>query len=512
MTGVITVSELAVADPYFALLGSIRARRETLRREWAYCSQSSVRVKAKPTFVHKCVAALAELDVLEDLLDSPSIITNEFIPSNALGLQADPLGGKSARSVREHAKGLTNSENVTATIRTVRKRFRALGSVRDQKALVFGVDPGDRAGITERWLQFVMERLKSKSATARLAEHKWRMIEEITERAAQGWYIVFNTLTVDNNHYETVFETGSRAWSYYIREIDTIIGQEIHPSVRAALTAKKTDPYHTYFAIVERGKLHGRLHIHVIHCMKEIPGSWKRDPNERLGPPKNRQVFGMKKLWQFGHSMPVACRFSDFDAFGRLGWSWPVKLDGTKFKPIAAKPPLAIARYMCKYLVKAYTARKGSYQWRMRVNNGFGLQRMRRTIETIPREVLWDFLNQAPMKVLADERPLPTTRLRIECLRSLLKLNRNGRRESVQSLSRLRTMRRSLTVVTPQPPLGEQLRSLMRPMKTSSSQNIIITVQQSTKNTGVFDVQSVFREAFRGSRTRFSAQAGTPRA
>lgn len=516
MTGVVTVSELAVADPYFALLGSIRGRRESLRREWAYCSQSAIRAKAKPFFVQKCMSALAELDVLEDLLDSPSIITNELSPSHALG--SKQAGGfldpsKPARSVREHAKGHSNSENVTATLSEVRRRFNALGTVRDQKALVFGVDPGEKSSITERWLQFVMDKLKSKSAQARLAEHKWRMIEEITERASQGWYIVFNTLTVDNNHYDTVFEKGSRAWSYYIREIETVIGKELYPTIRGALEAKKTEPFHTYFAIVERGSLHGRLHIHVIHCMKEIPGSWKRDPNQRLGPASNRQISAMKKLWFYGHSMPIACRFADFDAFGRLGWCWPVarKKGERAYKPIPTKPPIAIARYMCKYLLKSFTSKKDSYQWRTRVSNGFGLQSMRRIIETIPRETLWEFVQGERLSIQVNDRSLPTSRLRVECLRSLLRPMRNGQPESEESLLRLQTIRRSLTEVSPQRPIVERLRSLSRRIPGCSSQSITPFVVQSSKNTAAFDVAATFRAAYERPQNRFSPKGGVPR-
>lgn len=553
MTGAITVSELAVADPFFSLLGGIRARREALRREWAYASQTSMRAKAKPLFVHECMKAIAELDEMEDLLDNPSPITNELNPSDALGLQAGASldASNPARSVRMHAQGHSNEENVTACVphgnaalastrketgirpvispvsrfaealgsatgsqvfKEVRKRFRALGTVSEQKAMIFGLDVHNRRGsITERWLQVVMDKLKSKGAQARLAEHKWRMIEEVTLRAEQGWYIVFNTLTVDNNNYESVFEKGSRAWSYYIREIDTVVGNELYPNIRAAVSAKKDDPFHIYFAIVERGKLRGRLHIHVIHCLKTIPGSWKKDPNLRPGPAANRQCYAMKKLWIYGHSMPIACRFSDFDAWGRLGWCWPVVKDGRTYKPIPSKPPIAIARYMCKYLLKAYTSPKGVYQWRTRISSGFGLHRMRRIVSTIPREVLWAYLKGFPTRIKVGDMTLPTSRLRVECLRSLLKHQRSGSPESAESLSLLRMIRKSLKEVSPQKPIVERLRSMMRATPSCSSPSITPFVVRSLNDTGAFDVGQAFRAAYERPTERFRAKGGSPR-
>ena len=65
MSEFITTTDLAIVDPSFALLGGIRARQESLRREWAFCSQTTKRVIAKPMFVEKCIRALAHLRELE---------------------------------------------------------------------------------------------------------------------------------------------------------------------------------------------------------------------------------------------------------------------------------------------------------------------------------------------------------------------------------------------------------------------------------------------------------------
>ncbi len=488
----LTTSLVGGAHPYFELLGSIRARKVGLRQEWEFASQASYRCVARAFFARECAAALAVLDRLENRLDKSSFIDHNV--SDGEQLDEGP------KAIRAQA----------AVIREVRKEFRGLGTSTEQKDRIFGLPKRDSAAMPV-WLRSVMDKLKIKGGYARMSEQKWRMIEEITLRAEQGWYIVFNTLTVDNTNYDKVFEKGSMAWRDYVRGIERVIGSEIYGNIRDADAAKRTSPFHSYFGVVERGKLHGRLHIHVIHCLKTIPGRWKGDPNACVGPPKNRQIVGMKVFWPHGHSQPIACRFSDHDAFGRIGWCWPVRRRGGRWEPIPTKPPIAIARYMCKYLLKAFSSDKGKYQWRTRISNGFGLFRMRETISGISRESLWEFVKGPPVKIRIRDWTLPTSRVRLECLRSLLKLRRSGHPESVESLLLLRTIRKSLKMVTPRPPIAEHLRSLKSGTTTFNWRNITTFVVQTTKDTGGFDVREAFERAYERPVQRFKAVGGTPR-
>jgi len=505
MTDFVTVSELGKVDPYFALLGSIRARKEALRREWAYCSQATKRCDAKPFFVQKCVAALAHLGQMEGRLDIPYPITTTLPHENILRAQ---LGDPADRPVDAKRDG-TQVDNFL----DVRKQFRSLGTSTQQKQDIFGMERGKRYSKPVDWFLVVMDMMKAKGAAGRLAEHRWRLIEEIEHRAASGWYIVFNTLTVDNENYSAVFAKGSTAWRYYVNEVGRAIATEIYGSVAKSKEDAKTNPYHSYFAVVERGGKRGRLHIHVIHCMREIPSAWKKDPNRANGPPVRRQINSMKKFWRFGHSMPIACRFGDFDAFGRLGWCWPVVRDGKKFKPVPWKPSIAIARYMCKYILKAYSKKPadGEFLWRTRISSGFGLGRMRQCIETMSDETLWMYLQEIPRPIVCQERRLPTNRVRLECLRNLLKRTRNVLPGSGESSLKLLTIRKSLSRVTPQPRIGERLRALTRPMTISSSVSSTISDPQLLKETGGFNVQRAFSRAFARPVTRFAARGGTPR-
>ncbi len=501
----ITTSQLACVDPVFALYGGIRARAHAIRKEWEFCSRSTKRCNANANFQQKAMAAIAELHQMEGLLDIPSSVPH------TLRDHAEPLACAAGALATVDAKRDATQLDVT---REVRRQFRALGTSTQQKQRIFGLEGRERVPTSELWLQNVMDELKSNGARARLAEHKWRMIEEIEYRASQGWYIVFNTLTVSNGNYKTVFSKGSQSWRNYVHVIDNAIGAEIYGSVRKAEAAKEDSPYHSYFAVVERGGKSGRLHIHVIHCFREIPGSWKKDPNRStFAPPVRRQIFPMKKIWQFGHSVPIACRFSDHDAFGRLGWCWPVVRDGRRYKPVALKPPIAIARYMCKYILKAYAQplKKGVFTWRCRLSHGYGLGRLRAAIETIDRTTLWLFLSEPPKLLYTNNRLMPGERIRLECLRSLLKVKRNGLQENVESLSQLRTIRRSLMLVSPRQPIGERLRSLTKTTTVCSLQNTTTLDPQLMSGTGGSSVSAVFRQAFERPVTRFTARGGTPR-
>lgn len=502
----ITVSELGSVDPYYSLLNSIRSRQRAIKREWEYCCQKEKRGIARANFPHNAREALAVLHQMEVQLDIPSIKSNEISP---VGKLLD-LQGDQPRSVREHAEVGNNEEKVDATQLEVRKRFSEMGSSRDQKEAIFGAISRNRSN-PPIWLRLMMDKLKDKGAAARMSENKWRMVEEVTLRVEQGWFIVFNTLTVDNPHYKEVFSKGSTAWKYYIQALDRAVGLEIYDNVRASWSAKKTDPFHTYFGIVERNGPDGRLHIHVIHCFRAIPANWRKDPNARLDAPIRRQIGAMWKLWPYGHSVPIAVRFNERDEFGKLGWCWPVRKVGTKFLPIEAKPPIAIARYMCKYLMKAYGSDKGQFEWRTRVSNKFGLVRMCKVVETLPRDVLWRFLNAAPMRIKIKDTVLPTSRLRLECLRSLLRVTRSGSPVNELNSLQLQTVRKLLMEVNPQLPIAARLRSLTRKTTKSSLLSTIIFGQRTSNDTAGSDVKAAFEEEYGKGSGRYGFTAGVPR-
>jgi len=107
------------------------------------------------------------------------------------------------------------------------------------------------------------------SVVGRAAELKRRLAIELEQRNCEGWFIVFNTLTVSNYYLSKVFgNKDAKEFELYIRSLDRLFAKAAYGSVRAA----KDKEYHSYFAVVERGSETGRLHIHCIHIFKSLPG------------------------------------------------------------------------------------------------------------------------------------------------------------------------------------------------------------------------------------------------
>mgnify|MGYP000494816243 CR=1 FL=1 len=212
--------------------------------------------------------------------------------------------------------------------------------------------------------------LKRRLRDSRKSELLWRLKMELTKRVREGWFVVFNTLTVASDNVDVVFKRGSDEWRKYVQRIDNAVAKRLFGSVSAARRAAV--PYHSYFGVVEEGSESGRLHIHSIHMVKVLP-SGSVDPNLGSSKPYKRIIDRWRLFWPFGHSMPIAVRFSAYDAYGKLGWLWPCMsvADG---RPIQAKPPQALASYTGKYISKNYTSMKRRPElWRVRMTRSLGM-------------------------------------------------------------------------------------------------------------------------------------------
>lgn len=235
----------------------------------------------------------------------------------------------------------------------------------------------------------LVEKMKLASIVGRRSEVLSRLSLEIQDRVNDGWYFIFNTLTVSPEFMEKVFPEvqgdRSTAWTDYIRFCDRYFGISSHGSVAAARVSRAAgDEFHTYFAVVERGAQSGRLHIHVLHIVKDLPSSFA-DPNYGVAVPKRREIVAMKSFWKYGYSVPVAVRFSAEDSFGRKGWRWPVtEMDGI-IAPLTAKPFDAIVNYIGKYLTKDVVDQKfGVKIWRVRLSRNLGSRKLKALLDQLP--------------------------------------------------------------------------------------------------------------------------------
>lgn len=268
-----------------------------------------------------------------------------------------------------------------------------------------------------------LKRLSDNSRYGRKAELLARLDLEFKER--KGWYCVFNSLTVRPGSLSKVFSSGSSAWHDYIQKADRLFGISANGSWRSALRARSDgQEFHSYFAVVERGSLFGRLHIHVLHFIRVLPPNFA-DPNLGLAVPNRRQVECLRSLWQHGFSAPVAVRFSPGDAYGLKGWLWPAAINAGVISPLKVSSPGAMVSYIGKYLTKAYSLeastwrRQSGKMWRARLSRNLGSSPIKEVVSKMSRlEVQSLLLSRSLPKVLSLR--IPRRLLRLSLVRKFL--------------------------------------------------------------------------------------------
>lgn len=244
-------------------------------------------------------------------------------------------------------------------------------------------------------VEVFMSKIKQSSLEARKSELLSRLYIEANYRVKQGWFVVFNTLTVRPECEEDVFFKGAKAYKNYCRRLDRKVGIRIFGSWRKAeFYRREGGEFHTHFAVVERGKKTGKLHIHSMHFFRSLPFD-SIDPNMGKKYPYYREIQEMKseKIWPYGHSTPIAVRFHSGDAFGSIGWRWPVERNQQGvYVPLKSNPVDAVICYVGKYLEKEYKQRKeDEIRWRTKISRSLGLT----PIKTLVRE-----LNPKQMELL----------------------------------------------------------------------------------------------------------------
>lgn len=276
-----------------------------------------------------------------------------------------------------------------------------------------------------------LKRLSDNSRFGRKQELLARLDLELKER--KDWYLVFNSLTVRSGSEAAVFSAESGVWKDYIQKCDRIFGINSYGSWRSALSARaEGKEFHTYFAVVERGSLRGRLHIHVLHIFKDLPSNFS-DPNRGSRVPYRRQIEAMRSLWDYGFSAPVAVRFSSCDAYSRKGWLWPVKAELGIMQPLKVSSPGAIISYIGKYLTKAYSLEASLWRsdqkkmWRSRLSRNLGVSQVRRCVEKMTHlevQAMIVVRTMPPVPGLKIPRRLLRLNLVLRFLRSLIRLAR----------------------------------------------------------------------------------------
>lgn len=300
----------------------------------------------------------------------------------------------------------------------------------------------------------IAHHMSEKGRKARSARHSFDLMAEIAYRTHHGWFILFNTLTVNPESYTQVFSREGTSWKSYIERMDAIFAQASFGSVRNA----KGQDYHSYFAVVEEGGQFGRLHIHVLHLFSHLPLNWS-DPNIGRNIPDRREISAVRGLWPHGFSSPIAVRYSPSDAFGRSHWRWPI--DRRTQQGLLAKSPLATAGYMTKYVTKSYVSpKRRTYLWRVRKSRLLGRQILKEILSPLSIKTLMIISTQQTFRPRINNGEIPPSLLRQEALLRLQDLS------SSISLSEL------IIDASPQQSLLQRSRALIQTKQPSSSPSI----------------------------------------
>src|SRR5262245_23030168 len=150
------------------------------------------------------------------------------------------------------------------------------------------------------------------------------LMNAMRQAHADGWFIVFDTLTLADDRSEA-FHDNPNALRDYFRDIGRM--------VLAAEGRKANDSHadcYQYFGVPEYGTANGRLHFHAVHFMRTLP-TGSVDPNCGRRVRNRRQLNSLQNTWPYGYSMPIAVRYTQ-DAFSRSGWLWPVDAKGEPLK------------------------------------------------------------------------------------------------------------------------------------------------------------------------------------
>src|SRR5438128_1729223 len=132
---------------------------------------------------------------------------------------------------------------------------------------------------------------------------------------ADGWFIVFDTLTLADDRLEAFYDNPNALRDYF---------RDIGRMVLAAEGRKANDSHadcYQYFCVPEYSTANGRLHFHAVHFMRTLP-TGSVDPNFGRRVRNRRQLNSLQNTWPYGYSMPIAVRYTQ-DAFSRSGWLWP---------------------------------------------------------------------------------------------------------------------------------------------------------------------------------------------
>jgi hypothetical protein len=243
-----------------------------------------------------------------------------------------------------------------------------------------------------------LKKMKEGQADMRKANWKWRISQEVEEKQALGWFPFFVTLTLDPTKVEKYYESTEDFWKkgkefrLWIRSLAEISAKlDGHPPPR-----KKTkdfgyrpeSDYVTYVGVIEHGKSREHHHAHVLVWMKNIPSSWKNDPNRYIRDPKkriHRECKQMSMLWEW--SLPGLSPANYFrtkgDVWSTLSPAHGIPVDKNTGNTIPIGGSRQAAAYVTKYIQKDHK----EWHHRVKATRNLGMKKLKKTIQKLEPSV-----------------------------------------------------------------------------------------------------------------------------
>src|SRR5256886_14932002 len=125
-----------------------------------------------------------------------------------------------------------------------------------------------------------------------------RLINAMPQPHADGWFIVFDTLTLADDRLEACYDNPNALRDYF-RDI----GRMVLAAAGRKANASHADCYQ-YFCVPEYGTANGRLHFHAVHFMRTLPTGGV-DPNFGRRVRNRAQFTSFQKTWPDVFSMPL---------------------------------------------------------------------------------------------------------------------------------------------------------------------------------------------------------------
>lgn len=300
--------------------------------------------------------------------------------------------------------------------------------------------------LNRKYFRKIIENFHIRKLNERKNELKFRLNCEILDKYKKGYYMFFNTLTVQNEHINKVFYSKDNVFGNYIKKIKYDIAKDNN------LIEK--DDILTHFAVVEKGDETGRLHIHVILFMKHLIKGIV-DPNYGREIPVEREIGTFKRYWKYGSSSNIAVRLHNNDSFGKIGWLFPCEKSGQKYKTIEIKGVGALSNYITKYVEKRLTQRKGMKLWKTRMTRNLGMKQLKMMISQMDTTLMKSLIKmKVPIKKMMMGQQIPPFLLRKEIIKSYLKkkkkLNMTEIPNFLMELKSRENVMKNLEIMTPQ--------------------------------------------------------------